>query len=416
MKSGDVVDRELDKAGLKLLKFLVARLPSVRSSDPRTFVGYKKAHDELGLPRSGPWGKSLESQGLASLAGWAFTKGVPAITGLVVDTETLLPGDGYFRVYGLEKSDSRLTWWVAQIEAAKKFDWTPYISLADGADNEAAIRPFAMTASELGNANVWRLVAHHESGEQALKEMMEQNVLAVGWSDVGDLNQLLPSDASAIAQRISLVYPDLENAQLGGPSLWSLYRLMRPGDLVIVTVRSHRKCVFEVIGNYHYAEFSGVQGYRHLRPATLTGIDADELWRAVGSNVAAGENIRWTLARCTEEQRDSEVRYREGDRYEVRSTAIERSPAARDACLSHYGYRCAVCGFDFATEFGEIGEGYIHVHHRSELSLSQGPRPVDPVRDLVPVCPNCHAMLHRERPAITVEELARRREAQRRGR
>jgi hypothetical protein len=263
------------------------------------------------------------------------------------------------------------------------------------------------------SANVWRLVAHHEHGDEALAQMLDEHVLAVGWSDVGDLNQLQPADASQISSQIPKAYPNLSNAQLGGPSLWNLYRVMKPGDLVIVTVLSSRKCVFEVIGGYRYADGDGVLGYRHMRPATATSLDPDELWQAVGADVADGQNVRWTLARCTPEQNESDVIYTEGERFEVRTTAIERNPAARDACLRHHGYKCAVCDFDFAAEYGEIGEGYIHVHHRSEIGLSDGPRRVDPVRDLIPLCPNCHAMVHRKSPALDVDELIRRRNAHR---
>jgi 5-methylcytosine-specific restriction protein A len=70
----------------------------------------------------------------------------------------------------------------------------------------------------------------------------------------------------------------------------------------------------------------------------------------------------------------------------------ERDPEARAACLAAWGHNCVVCGFNFGAVYGPRGEGYIHVHHLHPLS--QGERTVDPVHDLVPVCPNCHAMLH----------------------
>ncbi|MEM1042624.1 MAG: HNH endonuclease [Bacteroidota bacterium] len=83
----------------------------------------------------------------------------------------------------------------------------------------------------------------------------------------------------------------------------------------------------------------------------------------------------------------------------------ERDPKLRQRCLDYFGYDCAVCGLNFETAYGEIGRGYIHVHHLVPLALKAGPRLVDPVRDLRPVCPNCHAMLHRRNPPIPVEEL-----------
>tara|TARA_B100000809_G_scaffold160137_1_gene157512 strand:+ start:297 stop:1193 length:897 start_codon:yes stop_codon:yes gene_type:complete len=78
--------------------------------------------------------------------------------------------------------------------------------------------------------------------------------------------------------------------------------------------------------------------------------------------------------------------------------AYERSTAARNKCLAHHGFDCAVCEFNFEDRFGSIGEGFIHVHHLNSLSEIDGEYEVDPIEDLRPVCPNCHAMLHKRDP------------------
>jgi 5-methylcytosine-specific restriction protein A len=83
----------------------------------------------------------------------------------------------------------------------------------------------------------------------------------------------------------------------------------------------------------------------------------------------------------------------------------ERSPAAREACIAHWGTQCVVCSFDFGTTYPRIGNGFIHVHHLRELSTVGDEYEVDPVEDMRPVCPNCHAMLHQRRPAFTIEEM-----------
>jgi 5-methylcytosine-specific restriction protein A len=93
---------------------------------------------------------------------------------------------------------------------------------------------------------------------------------------------------------------------------------------------------------------------------------------------------------------------------------FERDPKARQACLDHWGYDCAVCASNLADFYGELGRDFIHVHHLRELSSLGGSYCVDPVKDLRPVCPNCHSMLHRSRPALTVSQLrARMKAAQR---
>lgn len=95
----------------------------------------------------------------------------------------------------------------------------------------------------------------------------------------------------------------------------------------------------------------------------------------------------------------------EGARLTVQVSWIERDPAARKKCIELFGTSCIVCGFDFRRTYGELGSGFIHVHHLNPLSAAKGKRKVDPKTDLRPVCPNCHEMLHRQSPPVTIEGL-----------
>ncbi|TLM87494.1 HNH endonuclease [Pseudarthrobacter sp. NamE5] len=72
----------------------------------------------------------------------------------------------------------------------------------------------------------------------------------------------------------------------------------------------------------------------------------------------------------------------------------ERDPDARRVCVAFHGTACAACGFSFEAAYGEIGEGFIQVHHTVPASLLGSGYELDPVTDLVPLCPNCHAMVH----------------------
>jgi len=95
----------------------------------------------------------------------------------------------------------------------------------------------------------------------------------------------------------------------------------------------------------------------------------------------------------------------EGKQKQVTVNAFERNSVARTLCIKHFGTQCSVCGLDFAQRYGQIGEGFIHVHHLLELSSISKEYKVNPTTDLRPVCPNCHAMLHQRNPAYTIEEL-----------
>lgn len=95
----------------------------------------------------------------------------------------------------------------------------------------------------------------------------------------------------------------------------------------------------------------------------------------------------------------------EGAAKQVLVNRYERDRDARHACISAHGVTCAVCSFSFESVYGERGRGFIHVHHIEPLATKAGPTLVDPVKDLRPVCPNCHAMLHRFAPTMTIEQL-----------
>lgn len=94
-------------------------------------------------------------------------------------------------------------------------------------------------------------------------------------------------------------------------------------------------------------------------------------------------------------------RLEEGSERKSIQSRRERNPVARSLCIEHYRSRnfgklfCVVCSFDFTEVYGSIGDGFIHVHHLSPISEAKASRVVSPSIDLVPVCPNCHAMIHR---------------------
>lgn len=77
---------------------------------------------------------------------------------------------------------------------------------------------------------------------------------------------------------------------------------------------------------------------------------------------------------------------------------FERDPDAVRLCLAHHGTNCAVCKFNFEETYGELGRGYIQVHHIVPGSRVDADYVLDPLTDLVPLCPNCHAMAHMRTP------------------
>lgn len=128
-----------------------------------------------------------------------------------------------------------------------------------------------------------------------------------------------------------------------------------------------------------------------------------ELGRAIGRQLPTP---RFGRPKSTERRAvPKELSIMEGALKRVVSSRYERDPRARRMCVDHYGWKCSVCGFSFERVFGTIGRAFIHVHHLRPMSEVGERYRIDPVRDLRPVCPNCHAMLHSKDPPFAVEEL-----------
>ena len=102
---------------------------------------------------------------------------------------------------------------------------------------------------------------------------------------------------------------------------------------------------------------------------------------------------------------DGEVYY-EGSVTTVKVNKYERNQEARIKCIEIHGCQCKICGFDFEKVYGEAGKGLIHVHHVVPISSIKEQYQIDYEKDLIPVCPNCHAMIHRKKDPYTPEEIS----------
>jgi len=130
-----------------------------------------------------------------------------------------------------------------------------------------------------------------------------------------------------------------------------------------------------------------------------------------------GQQAKWHKKRLSEfwvrrepfrlfpDEVEDEPDIREGERRQVTVNAYERDPRARSRCLEHHGRTCFICGFSFGDVYGQGLEGFIHVHHLLPLSEGGSGCERNPVKDLIPVCPNCHAVFHFRKPALSIEEV-----------
>lgn len=103
----------------------------------------------------------------------------------------------------------------------------------------------------------------------------------------------------------------------------------------------------------------------------------------------------------------TDKRFFEGAKQTVQVNRFERNVEARHLCIKRNGSRCKICDMSFEETYGAFAQGFIHVHHITPLHQISESYEVDPVHDLIPVCPNCHAMLHKTINGIpmTIEKL-----------
>ena len=123
------------------------------------------------------------------------------------------------------------------------------------------------------------------------------------------------------------------------------------------------------------------------------------------SFVFSRKNENYGIASDLESMRIEEEFF-EGEKKARFSNYYERNPRLRFAAISIHGYRCFVCDFDFEEKYGLRGKGYIEIHHLHPVSSLKIETKIDPKSDLVPVCSNCHRMIHRKKDGIlSVSEL-----------
>lgn len=134
---------------------------------------------------------------------------------------------------------------------------------------------------------------------------------------------------------------------------------------------------------------------------------AGSFWNSQGSGKTIPYKISQALERLWASRTGaSEIQYPEqiltdsllieGATKQVQVNVFERDSKARQQCIDYYGLNCVACNFHFELAYGQLAKGYIHVHHLTPLSEINEEYVVNPIEDLRPVCPNCHAMLHQK--------------------
>lgn len=138
---------------------------------------------------------------------------------------------------------------------------------------------------------------------------------------------------------------------------------------------------------------SNLQSPERINPELLRSILDWELDNDIKNNESNSELT--TLMIDTEGKRIGYYTYR-----------YERNSKLRQAAIDYHGLNCACCEFNFGKIYGEIGKDFIEVHHIRPIFSFTDEETVNPITDLIPLCSNCHRMIHRRKGKVfTVEEL-----------
>lgn len=267
-------------------------------------------------------------------------------------------------------------------------------------------------------------IAWPEEWERVWEYDLRNNMISIGWRALGDVSAL---SREQIIARHKKRYPDAKDRAAYGDSraIVKFYADINVGDVVIA--RRGRKiiaAVGDVLKPPFYDPKLNAEAYpkgwaypNHLpvrwrkEPRevafpkqefglqTVHEIPVEKYKRLLGKNAKPADREIFA------DESVKDVMYFEGGVKTVTVNAYERDRDARRACLAIHGFSCAVCSMSFEDEFGEIGKGFIHVHHRVKLSTRKKKYRLNAKKDLVPVCPNCHAMLHTSDPPLSVEQL-----------
>jgi 5-methylcytosine-specific restriction protein A len=185
------------------------------------------------------------------------------------------------------------------------------------------------------------------------------------------------------------------DARYDEPTRQTTYAMIRYSHLVdgrkTVTIPMEELKSAEILSRQHWStQMSGIS----IQPEVAVRLS--EIWSdriGVVNGPSLGEEL------------SGPVTFVEGHRMTVHVNRYERDARARRLCIEYHGTRCSACETDLTRIYGETAAGFTHVHHLKPLATIGSSYRIDPIKELRPVCPNCHAIIHLTNPALSIEGL-----------
>lgn len=185
--------------------------------------------------------------------------------------------------------------------------------------------------------------------------------------------------------------------------------IQEPFKLKPSSKENYIKCELNILFN-HNLKFISIKDIKEVDPLFVwknyqkSGREIEENHFNIISNLLKN-SINTDDVDLDEEKELKELEYIEGAVIQKLVNGFERNLDARKKCIDYHKPICSCCKIDFGNVYGPRGEGYIHVHHLLPLKKIKKSYKVNPIKDLRPVCPNCHAIIHRGKETLTIEQV-----------
>lgn len=129
-----------------------------------------------------------------------------------------------------------------------------------------------------------------------------------------------------------------------------------------------------------------------------------EIHHSIVSNLSSSDIVEPIEKNSTDDyDYESGDEGKKGQRY---VTVYERNSKLRRQAIAIHGTTCFACGFNFRNFYGPYADGFIHIHHVKPISENGGIITVNPETDLLPLCANCHSVVHRKKnKTLTISDL-----------
>ena len=148
------------------------------------------------------------------------------------------------------------------------------------------------------------------------------------------------------------------------------------------------------------------RGWRVLAVKGRAGLAKGFPWQLRPEVVEAMIALNWITDRLETDENSARASMTEGALGTITAQTHRRNSMAREQCLANFQPPiCQVCSLDFVEAYGSEFGDCLHVHHLNPMALADGDRPVDPAKDLVPLCPNCHSVIHAHGTLRSIDEV-----------